>query len=124
MIINNHEVKREEKKKKNTEGEVVSYFQYEYFACTCKEDDLNFYESLISNSYPDANKGFYSNKRSSYFLNKLNKLGWYFTGAGTDMWMGIYLKNKGDDSLVMRLECDAIEYGLVSALLIAEDLRS
>lgn len=119
MIINNDIVKVTKKTEK-----AVNYETYDYFACTCKEKDAIFYEKIIDIFYPDANCGFYANKRSSYFIKELGKLGWSMESIAADMWMGAFFKKETENKVqLLDIKFDLFEFGLVAALIMAKNLE-
>ncbi len=114
MIINNSIVK----KKVNSDS-----INYEYFSCTCDDKDEEFYKKIIQIFYPDANSNLNINRRATYFVKCLHKLGWKFNGCGADMWMGASFSKHSDRKYPkqsMFIQCDELEFGMVAALLIAE----
>lgn len=124
MMINNSIVKKIVQKEKDSDE--IKFIRYEYFACTCKEPDVNFHNSLIEIFYPEANKEENRNRRTTYFAKELRKLGWKYRGCGADMWMGASFTKDATESspnLAMYIQCDALEYGISTALIIAKNIE-
>lgn len=111
MKINNNEVKIE------PHGENGK--SYSFFACSCKDEDMEFYNSLISN-FKDGETGKYT--VSTILIHSLAFEEWEIANIDADQWVVLYIR-KVDSKDIMRIQCDILEHGLISALLIVEDLN-
>lgn len=122
ITINNTPVKETE----SIDDKGIPNITYKYFACSCKENDHDFYKNLIDTNYPDINNDLNKNRKIAYFIEELRKIGWKLSGFGSDQWMGAdfykfdYAENK---EYCIALQFDELEFGMVTALTIAKKIE-
>lgn len=124
MIIQNVPVKKDIVFEKDSDN--IEYIDYDYFACTCEDEDEEFFNRLIDIFLPQVNKPETLNRRATLMLKELAKLGWKFEGAGTDMWMGASFSKDATDKhpkLRAYIQCDSMVYAFITAYIIARNLE-
>lgn len=90
---------------------------YKYFACTCKDEDKKYFEELMEKEFP--NPEFLGTK----LIEALSEEGWILSSCIADQWMGISVSNNKTNDY-MSIECDYLEYGLLSAYVIAKQIKT
>lgn len=108
MLINSKEVKI---------SVLDGKHEISYFACTCSEKDLDFWEHELSNF--KLQEGVECDITSLLIMELGHTYSADVCGIGVDMWFGIRIKSNylGKD-LDLYIKCDQIPYGLLCAIMI------
>lgn len=106
MEINNQEVKMS-----NTKGKD----HYTYFACTCKKEDLEFWENALTEYLEGGSE---RTNVSGMVMHLEHYFQTSITGIGADMWFGVSMENWKQSFYI---QCDRVEHGILAAIKILEE---
>lgn len=92
---------------------------FNYFVCTCKEQDREFWKREMDVYSSDIHDS--SLISSTLIMDLAHNYDMCVCDIGCDMWFGICISHKDHDFYI---ECDSVEYGLLCAIKIAEEIQS
>lgn len=123
MLINNKEVKMTEYVNKDDQRK-----EYNYFACTCSEENEAYWKDSLSEYMGD----FQEDPTSSLIMDLNHNHHAYVKNIACDMWFGIRISacigNWVDSQFIpekecdLFIQCDIIPYGLLAAVNILQQL--
>lgn len=93
--------------------EVNGVKHYKYFACTCSDKDREFWDNAIKEY------GSEEHVVSGLIMDLECTFNAWVSNIAADMWFGISVNSNNE---TLYIECDAIEYGLLCAVKILEQI--
>jgi hypothetical protein len=117
LKINEKEVEVEINKENNSKI-------YKFFACSCKEKDEDYYRDLLRKEFPFKKEEKRKKDRmlTTHLIHMLAGEDWEVYSIYPDQWIMMVLKHI-ETKDEMHIQCDYVEFGLLTAFKIAEDLN-
>lgn len=95
------------------EVEAEGKTHYKYFACTCAEEDSQYWQQALSDYCSDNT----THVTSALIMELEHSYDTWVEAISCDMWFGISLRNSTQTFFI---ECDLVEYGLLVCVKILE----